>query len=116
MPAPRKGPRLGGSPQHQRHMLSNLAASLFVSERIHTTEARAKAVRPLAERLISKAKRGDVHARRQVLAVIQDRDVAHKLFSDIAGRYTERAGGYTRILKIGPRQGDGAPMAILELV
>jgi len=97
-------------------MLSNLAASLFVSERIHTTEARAKMVRPLAERLITKAKKGDVHNRRQVLSVIQDRDVAHKLFSEIAPRYTEREGGYTRILKIGPRQGDGAPMAILELV
>jgi large subunit ribosomal protein L17 len=97
-------------------MLSNLAASLFVAERIHTTEARAKAVRPLAEKLISKAKRGDVHARRQVLSVIQDRDVAHKLFAEIGPRYAERNGGYTRILKIGPRQGDAAPMAILELV
>ena len=116
MPAPRKGPRLGGSPAHQKHMLANLAASLFTAERIHTTEARAKAVRPLAERLITKAKRGDVHSRRQVLAVIQDRDVAHKLFSDIAPRYESREGGYTRILKIGPRQGDAAPMAILELV
>ena len=116
MPKPRKGPRLGGGPDHQRHLLSNLAASLFIAERIHTTEAKAKAVRPLAERLITKAKSGSVHARRQVLAVIQDRDVAHKLFADIAKRYEERPGGYTRILKIGPRQGDGAPMAILELV
>ena len=116
MPAPKKGPRLGGSPAHQKHMMSNLAASLFVSERIHTTEARAKLVRPLAERLITKAKRGDVHARRQVLSVIQDRDVAHKLFAEIADRYRERNGGYTRILKIGPRQGDAAPLVILELV
>ncbi|HSL15807.1 MAG TPA: 50S ribosomal protein L17 [Actinomycetota bacterium] len=116
MPRPKKGPRLGSGPAHQRLMLNGLAAQLFVNERINTTEAKAKAVRPLAEKLITFAKKGDVAARREVLKVIPDRDVVHKLFSDIGPRYSERAGGYTRILKLGPRQGDGAPMARIELV
>jgi large subunit ribosomal protein L17 len=97
-------------------MLSNMAISLFEHERIRTTETKAKMLRPFAERLITKAKKGDVHNRRQVLAVIEDRDVVHKLFSEIAPRFAERNGGYTRILKIGPRNGDGAPMAYIELL
>ena len=116
MPSPRKGPRLGSGPAHQRLMLSGLAAQLFVNEAINTTEAKAKAVRPLAEKLITFARRGDLAARREVLRVIPDRDVVHKLFSDIGPRYAERPGGYTRILKLGPRKGDGAPMARIELV
>jgi large subunit ribosomal protein L17 len=113
---PKKGPRLGSGPAHQRLLLSTLAAQLFQHERINTTEAKAKAVRPLAERLITFAKKGDVAARREVLKVIPDRDVVHKLFSEIGPRYAERQGGYTRILKLGPRQGDAAPMARIELV
>jgi large subunit ribosomal protein L17 len=97
-------------------MLSGLAAQLFVNEAINTTEAKAKAVRPLAEKLITFARRGDLAARREALRVIPDRDVVHKLFSDIGPRYAERPGGYTRILKLGPRKGDGAPMARIELV
>jgi large subunit ribosomal protein L17 len=97
-------------------MLGGLAASLFVHERLKTTEAKAKALRPVAERLITFAKRGDVHARREVLKVVPDRDVVHRLFADIAPRFAERSGGYTRILKLGPRKGDGAPMAQIELV
>jgi large subunit ribosomal protein L17 len=97
-------------------MLANLAASLFQHERIKTTEAKAKMLRPYAERLITKAKDGSVHKRRQVLSLIEDRDVAHKLFSDIGPRFAGRNGGYTRILKLGPRNGDGAPMALIELV
>jgi large subunit ribosomal protein L17 len=116
MPKPTKGARLGSSPAHQRLLLSGLAAQLFVNERINTTEAKAKAVRPLAEKLITFAKKGDVAARREVLKVIPDRDVVHKLFAEIGPRYAERQGGYTRILKIGQRQGDGAPMARIELV
>jgi large subunit ribosomal protein L17 len=116
MPQPKKGPRLGSNPSHQGLMLSNLAASLFVHERIKTTEAKAKMLRPYAERLITKAKKGTVHDRRQVLSRIEDRDVAHKLFSDIGPRFAGRNGGYTRILKLGPRNGDGAPMALIELV
>jgi len=116
MPSPRKGPRLGSGPAHQRLMLSGLAAQLFVNEAIKTTEAKAKAVRPLAEKLITFARRGDLAARREVLKVIPDRDVVHKLFSDIGPRYAERPGGYTRILKLGSRRGDGAPMARIELV
>jgi len=116
MPSPRKGPRLGSGPAHQRLMLSGLAAQLFVNEAINTTEAKAKAVRPLAEKLITFARRGDLAARREVLRVIPDRDVVHKLFTDIGPRYTERPGGYTRILKLGFRKGDGAPMARIELV
>jgi large subunit ribosomal protein L17 len=116
MPRPKKGPRLGSGPAHQRLMLNGLAAQLFVNERINTTEAKAKAVRPLAEKMITFAKKGDVAARREVLKAIPDRDVVHKLFSDIGPRYAERPGGYTRILKLGQRQGDGAPMARIELV
>ena len=116
MPAPKKGARLGGGPAHQKLMLGGLAASLFTHERIRTTEAKAKALRPLAEKLITFAKDGSVHARRQVLKVVPDRDVVHKLFSDLGPRFAERPGGYTRILKLGPRQGDGAPMAFIELV
>ena len=116
MPAPRKGPRLGSGPAHQRLLLSGLAAQLFVNERINTTEAKAKAVRPFAEKLITFAKKGDVAARREVLKVIPDRDVVHKLFSEIGPRYAERNGGYTRILKLGPRKGDAAPMALIELL
>lgn len=116
MPKPKKGPRLGSGPAHQRLMLSNLAVSLFEHERIQTTEAKAKMLRPYAERLITKAKKGDVHNRRQVLSVIEDRDVVHKLFAEIAPRFSDRNGGYTRVLKIGPRNGDGAPMALVELV
>jgi large subunit ribosomal protein L17 len=116
MPQPKKGPRLGSSPSHQRRMLSNLALSLFENERIQTTEAKAKMLRPFAERLITKAKNGSVHHRRQVLSVIEDRSVVHKLFDDIGPRFAARNGGYTRILKLGPRSGDGAPMALVELV
>ena len=116
MPTPTKGPRLGGGPAHQRLLLANLATQLFAHRRITTTEAKAKAVRPLAEKLITSAKRGDLAARRQVLKVIPDRDVVHKLFAEIGPRYAERPGGYTRILKLGARQGDGAPMARIELV
>ena len=116
MPKPSRGPRLASSPAHQRLLLSGLAADLFVRERVNTTEAKAKAVRPLAEKLITFAKRGDVAARREVLKVIPNRDVVHKLFSEIGPRYAERPGGYTRILKLGQRKGDGAPMARIELV
>jgi large subunit ribosomal protein L17 len=116
VPRPRKGPRLGAGPSHQKLMLGGLAAALFEHERVRTTEAKAKALRPVAERLITFAKRGDVHARRQVLRVIPDRDVVHRLFEEIAPRMAERSGGYTRILKLGPRRGDGAPMAQIELV
>ena len=116
MPRPKKGPRLGSNPKHQRLMLGNLAASLFEHGRIRTTEAKAKALRPYAERLITKAKSGTVHDRRQVLSVIHDRDVVHKLFSEIGPAFADRNGGYTRILKLGPRNGDGAGMALVELV
>src|SRR5918997_4484471 len=116
MPQPKKGPRLGSNPKHQRLMLSNLASSLFEHERITTTEAKAKMLRPYAEKIITRAKKGTVHQRRQVLSVIEDRDVVHKLFSDIGPRFADRNGGYTRILKIGPRNGDAAPMVLIELV
>lgn len=116
MPQPKKGPRLGSGPSHQRQMLSNLALSLFDHERIKTTQAKAKLLRPFAERLITKAKKGTIHDRRQVLSVIEDRAIVHKLFSDIGPRFEARNGGYTRILKIGPRNGDSAPMALIELV
>jgi large subunit ribosomal protein L17 len=116
LPQPKKGPRLGSGPKHQRLMLSGLALSLFEHERVRTTEAKAKALKPYAERLITKAKAGGVHERRQVLALIEDRSVVHKLFADIAPRFAARNGGYTRILKLGPRNGDGAPMALIELV
>jgi large subunit ribosomal protein L17 len=116
MPKPKKGPRLGGGPAHQKLLLGNLAGQLFTHERIRTTEAKAKALRPLAEHLITFAKRGDVHARRQVLKTVPDRDIVHKLFSEIGPRYADRNGGYTRILKLGQRPGDGAPMALIELI
>jgi large subunit ribosomal protein L17 len=116
MPTPTKGPRLGGGPAHERLMLANLATALFEHGRITTTEAKAKRLRPLAERLVTKAKRGDLHARRQVMSVIRDKGVAHALFAEIGPRYENRPGGYTRITKIGPRKGDNAPMAVIELV
>jgi large subunit ribosomal protein L17 len=116
MPTPTKGPRLGSGPSHERLMLANLATSLFEHDRITTTEAKAKRLRPLAERLITFAKRGDLHARRQVMTVIRDKDVVHKLFAEIGPKFAERAGGYTRIVKTGPRKGDNAPMAVIELV
>jgi len=116
MPAPTKGPRLGGGPAHERLLLANLATALFEHGSITTTEAKAKRLRPLAERLITFAKRGDLHARRQVLTVVRDNDVVHELFAEIGPRFAERAGGYTRITKIGPRKGDNAPMAVIELV
>ena len=116
MPTPKKGPRLGSGPDHQRLMLSTLAKQLFVHEGITTTEAKAKMLRPYAERLITKAKRGDLSARRAVLKDIPDRDIVARLFHDIAPRFAERDGGYTRILKLGSRKGDGAPMARIELV
>jgi large subunit ribosomal protein L17 len=116
VPRPTKGARLGAGPAHQKLMLGGLAAALFEHEKVRTTEAKAMALRPLAERLISFAKRGDVHARRQVLRLIPDRDVVHRLFDEIGPRMAERNGGYTRILKLGPRRGDGAPMAQIELV
>lgn len=116
MPTPTKGPRLGGGPAHERRMLANLATSLFEHRRITTTETRAKRLRPLAERLITFAKRGDLHARRRVLTVVRDKSVVHELFTEIAPMMAERNGGYTRITKIGPRKGDNAPMAVIELV
>jgi large subunit ribosomal protein L17 len=116
MPTPTKGPRLGGSPAHERLMLANLATSLFRHGKITTTETKAKRLRPLAEQLITKAKRGDLHARRRVLTVVRDKDVVFQLFDQIAPRYANRDGGYTRIVKTGPRKGDAAPMAVIELV
>ena len=116
MPQPKRGYALGSNPSHHRLMMRNLAESLFVHERIQTTEAKAKALRPYAERLITKAKKGTVHHRRQVLSDIENRAVVHKLFADIGPRFADRNGGYTRILKLGQRSGDGAPMALIELV
>ena len=116
MPQPKRGYALGSNPSHQRLMLRTMAASLFEHERIRTTEAKAKALRPYAERLITKAKKGTVHHRRQVLSDIEDRAIVHKLFDDIGPRFAERNGGYTRILQLGQRAGDGAPMALIELV
>jgi large subunit ribosomal protein L17 len=116
MPTPKKGARLGSGPAHQKLILSNLATSLFEHGRITTTEAKARVLRPYAERLITKAKKGDLHNRRQVLRVIRDKGVVHALFEEIAPRYAERPGGYTRITKLGPRKGDNAPMAVIELV
>ena len=116
MPTPKKGPRLGGSPAHQRLILSNLATQLFEHGRITTTESRARTLRPYAEKLITKAKKGDLASRREVLKDIPDRDIVARLFHEIAPRFDERPGGYTRILKLGPRKGDGAPMARIELV
>ena len=116
MPTPTKGPRLGGGPAHERLILANLATQLFEHKRITTTEAKAKRVAPLAERLITFAKRGDLHARRRVMTVVRDKGVVHVLFTEIAPAMAERAGGYTRITKIGARKGDNAPMAVIELV
>jgi large subunit ribosomal protein L17 len=124
MPAPKKGPRLGGNGTHQKHILANLAKSLIEHERITTTEAKARMLRPFVEPLITKAKKGDLHARRQVAATLElrntafysGRDTLYKLFEEIAPRYVARPGGYTRIVKLGPRRGDNAPMAIIELV
>jgi large subunit ribosomal protein L17 len=116
MPTPTKGHRLGGSPAHERHILANLATALFQHGRITTTEAKAKRLRPVAERLITFAKRGDMHARRHVLTVVTDKGVVHQLFTEIAPEFSERDGGYTRITKIGPRKGDNAAMAVIELV
>jgi large subunit ribosomal protein L17 len=116
MPQPKKGARLGGSPAHQKLMLANLAKSLFEHDKITTTEAKARLLRPYAERLITKAKKGDLHNRRQVLAVLRDKDIVFRLFDEIAPNYTNRPGGYTRIIKAGNRKGDNAPMAVIELV
>ena len=116
MPTPTKGPRLGGGPAHERLILANLATALFEHKRITTTETKAKRLRPLAERLITFAKRGDLHARRRVMTTIRDKSVVHELFTEIAPAVAERQGGYTRITKIGPRKGDNAPMAVIELV
>jgi len=116
MPQPTKGPRLGAGPAHQRLMLANLATSLFEHGSITTTEAKAKRLRPLAERLITFAKKGDLHARRQVMTVVRNKDVVHALFAEIGPRYAQRPGGYTRIIKAGPRKGDNAPMAVISLV
>ena len=116
MPTPTKGPRLGGSPAHEKLLLANLATELFRHGKIKTTETKAKRLRPLAEQLITKAKRGDLHSRRRVLGVVKDKDVVYSLFESIAPRYGNRPGGYTRITKTGPRKGDAAPMAIIELV
>ncbi len=116
MPTPTKGPRLGGGPAHERLMLANLATSLFEHDRITTTAAKAKRLRPLAERLITFAKRGDLHSRRRVLTVVKDKGVVHRLFAEIAPDMELRAGGYTRITKVGARKGDNAPMAVIELV
>jgi large subunit ribosomal protein L17 len=116
MPTPRKGARLGGSPAHQRHILANLATALFEHGRITTTETRARVLRPVAEKLITKARKGDLHNRREVLKTIRDKSVVHTLFTEIAPTFAERPGGYTRITKLGPRKGDNAPMAVIELV
>ena len=116
MPTPTKGRRMGGSSAHQRHMLANLATALFEHGKITTTESRARRLRPVAERLITVAKRGDLHARRQVLSVLTDKTVVHTLFADIGPSFASRDGGYTRITRLGPRKGDGAELAMIELV
>jgi large subunit ribosomal protein L17 len=116
MPQPTKGPRLGGSPAHQKLMLANLATSLFTHGRIHTTRAKAERLRPYAERLITKAKKGDLHNRREISQLIRDKDVVHRLMAEIGPFFSDRPGGYTRIIKTLPRKGDNAPMAIIELV
>ena len=114
--APKKGRRFGGSASHQKALMGNLVASLIAAEALVTTEAKAKALRPIAERVITKARKGGVHRQRQVVSFIRDKDMAHKLFEEIGPRYEDRPGGYTRILKLGPRHGDNAPMARIELV
>ncbi|MFD5897912.1 MULTISPECIES: 50S ribosomal protein L17 [unclassified Streptomyces] len=116
MPKPAKGARLGGSAAHERLLLANLAKALFEHGKITTTEAKARRLRPVAERLVTKAKKGDIHNRRLVLQTITDKSIVHTLFTEIAPRYENRPGGYTRITKIGPRRGDNAPMAVIELV
>jgi large subunit ribosomal protein L17 len=117
MPAtPKKGRRFGGGASHQRLMMANLVASLIAAEALVTTEAKAKALRPIAEKMITKARKGGVHQHRQVVAFIGDKDMAHKLFEEIGPRYEDRPGGYLRILKLGPRNGDNAPMARIEFV
>ncbi|MEI6620325.1 MAG: 50S ribosomal protein L17 [Actinomycetes bacterium] len=116
MPTPTKGPRLGGSPAHERLMLANLVTSLFEHGAITTTQAKAKRMQPLAERMVTFAKRGDLHSRRRVMTVVRDKTVVHELFTEIGPRYDTRKGGYTRITKLGPRKGDSAPMARIELV
>lgn len=116
MPRPRKGPRFGGSPAHDRLIMANLATDLFMHEKLTTTEAKAKALRPVAEKLITKARKGDLHSRRVVLKTITNKAAVHKLFEDVAPRYEGRPGGYTRITKLGPRRGDGTEEAIIELV
>ncbi|MET9228728.1 50S ribosomal protein L17 [Lentzea sp. NPDC003310] len=116
MPTPTKGPRLGGSPAHERLLLANLATALFQHGRIKTTEAKAKRLRPYAEKIISKAKVGDLHNRREIMKVIRDKDVVHKLIAEIGPFFSDRSGGYTRITKTLARKGDNAPMAIIELV
>jgi len=116
MPRPRKGPRFGGSPSHDRLIMANLATDLIVHEKVTTTAAKAKALRPYAEKLITKARKGDLHARRIVLKDIHDKAAVAKLFEEVAPRYEERQGGYTRITKLGPRRGDGAEEAVIELV
>lgn len=116
MPRPKKGPRLGGGPAHQRKILANLAAALIEHERVTTTHAKARELRPYVEKMITKARRGDLHARRTVLAKIEDAEVVTKLFDDVGPRYAGRPGGYTRITRLGPRRGDAAEMAVIELV
>jgi large subunit ribosomal protein L17 len=116
MPRPKKGPRFGGSPSHDRLIMANLATSLFTHDKVTTTEAKAKALRPYAEKLISKARKGDLHARRVVLKTITDKAAVARLFEEVAPRYADRPGGYTRITKLGPRRGDGAEEAIIELL
>jgi len=116
MPKPKKGPRLGSGPAHQRLLLSGLASSLIRDGKIKTPEARAKAVRPVVEKLITKAKKGDLASRRLVLRTVPDREIVHKLFAEVAPQYADRNGGYTRIVKLGPRKGDAAPMALIELI
>src|ERR687897_1136277 len=116
MPTPTKGARLGGSAAHERIILANLASQLFEHGRIVTTEAKARRLRPLAEKLITKARRGDIHSRRLVLTTVKDKGVVHTLFTEIARTFADREGGYTRITKVGPRKGDNAPMAVIELV
>ena len=116
MPRPTKGPRLGGSPQHERHMLANLATQLFLHESIKTTEARARRLRPYAEKLITKGKRGDLHARRTVMKKVTDKYAVYRLFEELAPQFEGREGGYTRIVKTAPRKGDNAPMAVISLV
>ncbi len=116
MPRPKKGPRFGGSPAHSKKIMANLATELFLHEKVTTTLPRAQAVRPLAEKLITKARKGDLHSKRVVLRTIPNRDAVIRLFDDVAPRYADREGGYTRIIKLGPRRGDGAEEAVIELV